>query len=308
VAPWAQRLADVLDAQLISTIVGHKKWEEEYTQLDALIKAGDEEKQPEGENEGEETRNKEADQQKLSELHERIKQSIRNIVRYCHEHKPKFEQLKEIIGHKRNTKIQEFFLMFASQFDIFRQKMTTSKEEEDSKAEQLKQLQDRVPSSFSHSTRRSASSSARKKNASMSSAITRPAKPTSCKKPSANSKSCEYVIYADILQKEIKSVKDSKEQELIAIKKDSEQLIKEHDEEHKRTLEKLESERKKKTDELTSLMMLNKTEEEKNRQLLNTQIRTQFNDKIIDYDGTMDAKTKEKEEQKVSCSSTVRNS
>ena len=109
-------------------------------------------------------------------------------------------------------------------------------------------------------------------------------------------------------QKEIKSVKDSKEQELIAIKKDSEQLIKEHDEEHKRMLEKLEGERKKKADELAALTQLNKTEEEKNRGLLSTQIRQQFNDKILDYDGTMEAKTKEKEEQKVSSSPTFRNS
>ena len=134
--------------------MGHKKWEEEYTQLDGLIKATNEQQLSEGENEGEETRNKEADLQKLSELHERIKQSIRNIVRYCHEHKPEFDRLKELIGHKRNTKIQEFVLMFVSQHEIFRQKMTTSKEEEDSKTEQLKQLQDRVPSSL---TRRSGS-------------------------------------------------------------------------------------------------------------------------------------------------------
>ena len=136
--------ADVLNPQLISTIVGHKKWEEEYTQLYTSIKASSQEEPVEGEVEEEAVHNKEADLLKLSELNDKIKQSIRNIVRYCHEKKAEFDRLKEMSSHKKNTKIQEFVLTFVSQYEIFRQKMTTSKEEEDSKAEQLKQLQDRV--------------------------------------------------------------------------------------------------------------------------------------------------------------------
>ena len=102
------------------------------------------------------------------------------------------------------------------------------------------------------------------------------------------------------LQSDIKHVKETKEEELLAIKTEGEQLTKEHDEEHKRNLEKLEGERKKKADELAALMALSKLEEEKNRGALGTQIRQQFNDKIVDYDTAMETKTKEKEEQRVS--------
>lgn len=119
---------------------GHLKWEEEFKQLDAAIKASEEEEIPEGE----EGRNKEADQQKMEELRNRIKQSIRNIVRFCYENKQEFEKLRDFFGHKKNSKIQEFASLFFQQFEIFRMKMTTSKEEEDSKQDQMKQLDEKV--------------------------------------------------------------------------------------------------------------------------------------------------------------------
>lgn len=116
---------------------GHLKWEEEYKQLDSAIKASEEEELPEGE----EGRNKEEDKKKLEELRNRIKQSIRNIVRFCYENKADFEKLVDI---RKNSKIQEFSSLFFHQYEIFRMKMTTSKEEEDSKQEQMKELDERV--------------------------------------------------------------------------------------------------------------------------------------------------------------------
>jgi len=62
---------------------------------------------------------------------------------------------------------------------------------------------------------------------------------------------------------------------------------------------KLENEKKAKTEEIKQLIDANKIEEEKNRGLLSSQIRQQFNDKIAEYDNMMETKNKEKEEQKV---------
>lgn len=94
-------------------------------------------------------------------------------------------------------------------------------------------------------------------------------------------------------------MKDSREKELIQLKKETEQQIKANEEEHKRNMEKLDAEKKKKTDELKTLVDANKNEEEKNRMTLSNLIRQQFNEKIMEYDAMMDGKTKEKEEQKV---------
>ena len=94
-------------------------------------------------------------------------------------------------------------------------------------------------------------------------------------------------------------MKDSKEHELITLKKECEQQIKYNEEDHKRNMEKLDAERKKKMDEIRSLVEVNKNEEEKNRGFLSSQIRQQYNEKIIEYDNIMDTKTKEREEQKV---------
>ena len=74
--------------------------------------------------------------------------------------------------------------------------------------------------------------------------------------------------------------------------------MKDCDESHKREMEKLEAEKKKKMDELKALIEANKTEEEKNRSLLSSNIK-QFNEKIDEYDKIMESKTKEKEEQEV---------
>ena len=63
-------------------------------------------------------------------------------------------------------------------------------------------------------------------------------------------------------------------------------------------MEKLDTEKKKKTEELKLLVDANKVDEEKNRGFLTNQIR-QCNDKILEYDNSMDQKTKEREEQKV---------
>ena len=83
------------------------------------------------------------------------------------------------------------------------------------------------------------------------------------------------------------------------MKKECEQQIKYNDEEHKRNMAKLENEKKAKTEEIKQLIDANKIEEEKNRGLLSSQIRQQFNDKIAEYDNMMETKNKEKEEQKV---------
>jgi len=64
-------------------------------------------------------------------------------------------------------------------------------------------------------------------------------------------------------------------------------------------MEKLEAERKKKMDELKLLIDVNKNEEEKNRGLLSSQIRQQFNEKIDEYDKMMKDRNKDKEEQEV---------
>lgn len=133
-------LAEVLNSELIGMLVAHLKWEEEYKAFDAAIKESANEEVPEGE----EARNVEADQQKLEEMKNRIKQSIRNIVRYCYDKREEFDKLKELIGHKKSGKILEFSSLFFHQFEIFRQKMTTSKEEEDSKQEQMKLLDEKV--------------------------------------------------------------------------------------------------------------------------------------------------------------------
>jgi phosphatidate phosphatase PAH1 len=123
-------------------LVGHLKWEEEYKQLSEEIKAAAEAEDQEPEEE--EGRNKEQDLQNLLELVKRIKQSIRNILRYFHEHPKDFNKLKDIIGPKRSSKINEFVNMFSNHYEICRQRMNTSKEEEDSKAEQLKLLEEKV--------------------------------------------------------------------------------------------------------------------------------------------------------------------
>jgi len=123
-------------------LVGHLNWEDEYKQLCEEIKAAAESEEPQVE--GEEGRNKEADQQKLTELIGRIKQSMRNILRYFQEKRSDFEKLKDLIGVKKSSKIHEFYQMFVNQYEVFRQKMTTSKEEEDSKSEQLKMLEEKV--------------------------------------------------------------------------------------------------------------------------------------------------------------------
>lgn len=125
-------------------LVGHLKWEEEYKQLYEEIKAAAEAEDPEPEEE--EGRNREQDLQNLSELIRRIKQSTRNILRYFHEHPEDFDKLKDLIGAKRSYKVNEFVNLFSNQYEICRQRMTTSKEEEDSKAEQLRLLEAKVDS------------------------------------------------------------------------------------------------------------------------------------------------------------------
>jgi len=127
-------------------LVGHLKWEDDYKQLYEEIKASAEAEAESAEGEGEQGRDKEADKQKQGELTEMIKQSIRNIVRFFHENRTEFDKLKDLIGHKKSSKIHEFVTYYANQHDIFKHKMTTSKEEEDSKAEQLKQLEEKVKS------------------------------------------------------------------------------------------------------------------------------------------------------------------
>lgn len=52
-------------------------------------------------------------------------------------------------------------------------------------------------------------------------------------------------------------------------------------------------------DEIKTLLEANKNEEDSNRRSLAQQIRTFFNDKIIEYDNVMESKTKEKEDNKV---------
>lgn len=64
-------------------------------------------------------------------------------------------------------------------------------------------------------------------------------------------------------------------------------------------MEKLEAEQKKKMDELKLLIDANKNEEEKNRGLLSSQIRQQFNEKIDEYDKLMKDRSKDKEDQEV---------
>lgn len=64
-------------------------------------------------------------------------------------------------------------------------------------------------------------------------------------------------------------------------------------------MEKLEAERKKKDDELKLLIATNKTEEEKNRGMLSSQIRQQFNEKVDEYDKMMKDRSKDKEDQEV---------
>ena len=123
-------------------LVGHLKWEEDYKLFYDEIKAAAESDEPQAE--GEEGRNKEADLQKLSELMGRIKQSMRNVVRYFYEKRPSFEKLRDLIGSKKSSKASDFLTLFSIQYDIFKQKMTTSKEEEDSKAEQLKLLEEKA--------------------------------------------------------------------------------------------------------------------------------------------------------------------
>eukprot|EP00826_Nyctotherus_ovalis_P064931 TRINITY_DN9534_c0_g2_i5.p5 TRINITY_DN9534_c0_g2~~TRINITY_DN9534_c0_g2_i5.p5 ORF type:complete len:143 (+),score=57.27 TRINITY_DN9534_c0_g2_i5:340-768(+) len=123
-------------------LVGHLKWEEEYKQFHEEMKAAAEAEGQEAEEEG--GRNKERDEQNLESLIKRIKQSIRNTLRYFHEHPEDFDKLKDLIGPKRSSKINEFVHAFNNYFEICRQRMTTSKEEEDSKAEQLKLLEEKV--------------------------------------------------------------------------------------------------------------------------------------------------------------------
>ncbi|MDR3582419.1 MAG: hypothetical protein P4L67_04065 [Candidatus Pacebacteria bacterium] len=102
-------------------------------------------------------------------------------------------------------------------------------------------------------------------------------------------------------------MKDTREQELIRLKKETDQQIKYNEEEHKRNMEKLEAEKKKKTDELKALVETNKNEEEKNRNALGGLIRQQFNEKIFEYDSMMEGKNKEREEQKVPSRSSENN-
>lgn len=122
-------------------LVGHLKWEEEYKQLHEEMKAAVE---VEGEDQEEGGRDKEQDRRSLESLIKRIKQSIRNILRYFHEHPEDFDKLKDLIGPKRSSKINEFVHVFNNHFEICRQRMTTSKEEEDSKAKQLNLLEEKV--------------------------------------------------------------------------------------------------------------------------------------------------------------------
>ena len=135
-------VAATLNSEIITMLVGHLKWQEEYKQLYEDIKQAAAEEDQEPEEEG--GRNKEKDERDLAELIKRIKQSIRNILRYFHEHPEDFEKLKEIISPKRSHKIYEFINLFNNQYMVARQRMTTSKEEEDSKAEQLKLLEAKV--------------------------------------------------------------------------------------------------------------------------------------------------------------------
>jgi hypothetical protein len=139
-------LADALNPEAITLLVGHIKFEEDYKQLYEKIKSANEEEgaAPEEEVEEGKTVDKEADLKKLNEYAVRIKQSIRNIIRYFHEKRSEFEKLRDIIGHKKSSKIQDFTSVFVSQYDVFKQKMTTSKEEEDSKSEQLKLLEEKI--------------------------------------------------------------------------------------------------------------------------------------------------------------------
>jgi hypothetical protein len=124
-------------------LVAHLKWEEEFRKLDAAIKAAAEEEIQEGEEEEAKLKQQE-DKKKLEDLKNRIKQSIRNIVRYCYASRPEFDKLKELIGHKKSSKMQEFLSLFFQQFDIFKIKMTTSKEEEDSKKEEIAALDEKI--------------------------------------------------------------------------------------------------------------------------------------------------------------------
>lgn len=126
-------------------LTGHLKWEEDFRQLYDKMKNESQEPEAESEEEEEERkRNREADMRQFVELENRIKQSVRNIVRYFHTNRQMFDKVKDIIGHKRGGKIGEFPMLFAIQYEIFKQKMTTSKEEDDSKAEMLEQLEEKV--------------------------------------------------------------------------------------------------------------------------------------------------------------------
>ncbi|MDR3582420.1 MAG: hypothetical protein P4L67_04070 [Candidatus Pacebacteria bacterium] len=132
----------MLDPKTISLLGNQLNLEEEFRKLYDKIKTEDQEEAEPAEGEEEEGHNKEADMAQLAELSTRIKQSIRNIVRFFHENKEEFKNL--IVGHKRSGKVSEFVALFTNQYDVFRQKMITSKEEEDSKAEQLQQLEEKV--------------------------------------------------------------------------------------------------------------------------------------------------------------------
>ena len=145
-----QLIAEALDSETITLLVGHIRFEEDYKQLYEKIRTSADEEAAAAEEEGEEREavDKEADLKRLNEYAERIKQSIRNIVRYFHEKRSEFEKLRDIIGHKKSSKMQDFASVFISQYEVFRQKMTTSKEEEDSKSEQLKLLEEKVHNQY----------------------------------------------------------------------------------------------------------------------------------------------------------------
>ncbi len=124
-------------------LVGHLKLEEDYKQLDEKINAPEESEEPQGEDE-DKAKNREADLQERERLIERIKQSVRNMVRYFHDKRGTLEKLREMLCTKKSSKVHEFVGVFGNQYEVFRQRMTTSKEEEDSKSEQLKLLEEKV--------------------------------------------------------------------------------------------------------------------------------------------------------------------